>query len=191
MCSFTSVGRDAPAPAANAADWFRGLTGAEYPAPQALAGLHPVRRNVWASHVKPDTKVDGLPQFLTVRPAPIRPEVLRVLGYAGRGINRQAIYYTILDGRHDIRLRLRFGGVLMDPDEGREAVTADLALVEWIHARAAHLPVRCTIRFGLGDREIRVVALTGRHRKLYECFLPRPSFSGAAVREALERVLVG
>ena len=172
-----------------AADWFRDLTGVEYPARQTLMRLAPLRRNVWASAVRSDTRLEGLPHFMTVRPLPEPPLPLRVLGYSGRGINRQALYCTILDSRNDIRLRLRFGGVLMDPREGREALLADLRLVEWIHARTWLSPVHCTIRFGLGDREIRIVSAGGRRRKLYECFQPRPSFSHAAAVEALDRVL--
>lgn len=172
-----------------AADWFRHLTGAEYPARQTLMRLSPVRRNVWASHVRSETRVEGLPHFMTVRPLPEPPLPLRVLGYAGRGVNRQAIYCTIHDPRNDIRLRLRFGGVLLDPVETTAALIADLRLVEWIHARTWLLPVHCTIRFGLGDREIRIVSAGGGRRKLFECFEPRPSFSHEAAVEKLDRVL--
>lgn len=172
-----------------AADWFRNLTGAEHPARQSLTGLLPVRRNVWASHLRSDTKIEGLPHFLSVRPRPDPPTPLRVLGFAGRGINRQALYCTIEDPRNDIRLRLRFGGVLMDPIESRDSVIADLRLVEWIHARSWLVPIHCTIRFGLGDREIRIVAAAGRRRKIYECFRPRAGFDPQATLEALDRLL--
>jgi hypothetical protein len=172
-----------------AADWFRNLTGAEYPARQSLTGLLAVRRNLWDSHVQSDTKIEGLPHFMSVRPRPEPPAPLRVLGFAGRGINRQALYCTIVDARNDIRLRLRFGGVLMDPVEGRDSVIADLRLVEWLHARSWLVPIHCTVRFGLGDREIRIVAASGRRRKLYECFQPRSGFSPQAELEALDRLL--
>jgi hypothetical protein len=172
-----------------AADWFRNLTGAEYPARQSLTGLYPVRRNVWASYVQPDTRIEGLPHFLSVRPRPEPPAPLRVLGFAGRGINRQALYCSIVDARNDIRLRLRFGGVLMDPVEGRDSLIADLRLVEWLHARSWLVPIHCTLRFGLGDREIRIVTAGGRRRKLYECFEPRLGFRPQAALEALDRLL--
>ena len=171
-----------------AADWFRTLTEVDYPEPSSLVGLRPVKRNVWASHVTSQTQVFGLPRFLSVRPVPTLPAVLRVLGYAGRGINRQAIYYTVMDGRNDLRLRLPFGGLLMDPVERRAAIQADLALAEWLHARTRHLPVRSMLRFDLGDREIRVMSATDRPRKLYESFHPRTSFDHRAVQQALDQV---
>jgi hypothetical protein len=171
-----------------AADWFRSLTEVDYPEPSSLVALRPVKRNVWASHVTSQTQLCGLPRFLSVRPVPTLPATLRVLGYAGRGINRQAIYYTVMDGRNDHRLRLPFGGLLMDPVERRAAVQADLGLAEWLHARTRHLPVRSMLRFDLGDREIRVMAAGDRPRKLYESFHPRTSFDHLAVQQALEEL---
>src|SRR5688572_22298264 len=134
-----------------AADWFRELTGTEPPIPEALLGLERVKRNVWASFVRSDTKAEGLPQFLLVRPLPDPPALVRVIGFAGRGVNRHAVYYTLLDARSDLRLRIPFGGLLMDPVERRQAVCDDLRFIEWLHQRIAPLPVRCMVRFGLGD----------------------------------------
>jgi hypothetical protein len=171
-----------------AADWFRNLTGVEFPQPKSLADLRLVKRNIWSSHVTSQTKVLGLPHFLSVRPAPSLPATLRVLGYGGRGINRQAVYYTVVDSTTDLRLRVPFGGLLMDPAERRQAVLADLTLAEWLHARTRELPVQCLLRFGQADREIRIVALGERRRKLYESFHARNAFDHAAVKRDLEHV---
>jgi hypothetical protein len=172
-----------------AADWFRDLTGVEYPQPHSLVGLRPVKRNVWSSHVTSQTRVLGLPHFLSVRPMPSLPATLRVLGYGGRGINRQAVYYTVVDSTCDLRLRVPFGGLLMDPEERRPAVLADLTLAEWLHARARTLPVQCLLRFGLADRELRILSLgDGPRKKLYESFHARNAFDHAEVKAKLERV---
>lgn len=172
-----------------AADWFKNLTGLDYPEPVSLVGLQPVKRDVWSSHVTSQTKLLGLPHFLSVRPMPSLPATLRVLGYGGRGINRQSIYYTVVDSTNDIRLRLPFGGLLMDPEERRAAVQADLTLVEWAHARSRHLHVQTLIRFGLADREIRITGFgSARPRKLYESFHGRNVFDHEGVRATLEQV---
>jgi hypothetical protein len=161
----------------DAATWFRTLTEADYPAPQSLVGLQLVVKNVWASYLTPDSKVVGLPQFLWVTPTPELPTAHRVLGYGGRGLNRYAMYYSLRDGTNDIRLRLAFGGMFMIKTERRETVLADLRLVEWLSARTLALPLRCSIRFGVGDREIRLTTTGPSPRRLYECFLPRRTFS--------------
>ena len=96
---------------------------------------------------------------------PSLPATLRVLGYGGRGINRQAVYYTVVDSTSDLRLRVPFGGLLMDPEERRQAVLADLTLAEWLHARTRELPVQCLLRFGQADREIRIVSIGERTAK--------------------------
>lgn len=172
-----------------AADWFKTLTGLDYPQPVSLAELQPVKRDVWSSHVTSQTKLLGLPHFLSVRPMPSLPATLRVLGYGGRGINRQSIYYTVVDSTTDIRVRLPFGGLLMDPEERRAAVQADLTLIEWAHASSRHLHVQTLIRFGLADREIRVTGFgSGRLRKLYESFHGRHGFDHEGVKRALEQV---
>jgi hypothetical protein len=172
-----------------AADWFRNLTGVEFPQRQSLVGLRAVKRDIWSSHVTSQTRVLGMPQFMTVRPVPTLPATLRVLGYGGRGINRQAVYYTVVDSTSDLRLRVPFGGLLMDPEERRQAVLADLTLAEWLHARARGLPIQCLLRFGLADREIRIVSSGERRRKLYESFHARNAFDHAAVQAALDQAL--
>jgi hypothetical protein len=77
----------------------------------------------------------------------------------------------------------------MNRAERRQAVVADLALVEWIQRRIAALPVRCLIRFGVGDREIRLTADGPPPKKLYECFEARLSFPHEEVKAAVERSL--
>jgi hypothetical protein len=182
-----------PAPAAppvDAAAWFKDLTEVDYPTPSSLEGLTHLAPNIWSSFVTPESRVIGLPQFLSVTPVPQLPTAHRVLGFAGRGLNRYAIYYTVQDGTNDIRLRLAFGGMFMNKVERREGVLADLRLVEWLSACTLALPVRCTIRFGVGDREIRLTT-TGQRRRLYDCFLPRRGFPYDKVTADLARVLEG
>jgi hypothetical protein len=182
----TASADDSPPP--DATTWFRQLTEVDYPAPASLEGLKPLSPNVWASFVTSESKVVGLPQFLSVVPTPEPPASYRVLGFHGRGLNRHAIYYTLQDGTNDVRLRLAFGGLFMIKAERREGVLADLRLVEWLAAHTRGLPVRCSVRFGVGDREIRLTT-TGQRRKLYDCFHPRRGFPHEKVTGDLAKVL--
>jgi hypothetical protein len=175
-------------PPPDASAWFRQLTEVDYPAPASLEGLKSLSPNVWASFVTSESKVVGLPQFLSVTPTPEPPASYRVLGFHGRGLNRHAIYYTLQDGTNDVRLRLAFGGLFMIKSERREGVLADLRLVEWLAARTRGLPVRCSVRFGVGDREIRLTT-TDPRRKLYDCFHPRRGFPHDRVTRELTRAL--
>ena len=173
----------------DAISWFRDLTGVEYPVPEALAGLTAVKPNLWASYVVPHTRAVGLPHFLSVEPVPEPPASFRVIGHFGHGLNSHAVYGTITDANHDIRLRLAFGGAFMDMDERRQAIVADLTLIEWLYARLRGLPVRSAIRFGKGDREMRLTTAGPSPRKLFECFHSRPAFPHDEVRADVERAL--
>jgi hypothetical protein len=175
-------------PPPDASTWFRRLTEVDYPAPASLEGLKPLSANVWSSFVTSESKVVGLPQFLSVVPTPEPPVAFRVLGFHGRGLNRHAIYYTLQDGTNDVRLRLAFGGLFMIKSERREGVLADLRLVEWLAARTRGLPVRCSVRFGVGDREIRLTT-SEKRRKLYDCFHPRRGFPHEKVTRELAQAL--
>jgi hypothetical protein len=178
-----------PGQAIDAATWFRTLTEVDYPAPQSLAGLQPLAPNVWSSYLTPESKVVGLPQFLSVTPTPEPPACYRVMGFAGRGLNRYAIYYTFRDAANDVRLRLAFGGMFMVKTERREGVLADLRLVEWLSARTGTLPLRCSIRFGLGDREIRLTTTGPSPRRVYACVFPRRTFPHEQVTRDLTQSL--
>jgi hypothetical protein len=180
--------RPAAARPHDALAWFRDLTGVEYPVPAALAGLSAVKPNLWASYVVPHSRAVGLPHFLSVEPVP-DPPVLRVIGHVGQGLNSHALYSTIIDANRDIRLRLAFGGAFMDMEERRQAILADLTLIEWLYERVRDLPVRCVVRFGKGDREVRLTTAGPTPRKLYECFHSRPAFPHDEVRAAVERAL--
>ena len=173
----------------DAATWFRNLTEMDYPAPHSLVGLQPLAPNIWCSHITPESKVVGLPQFLSVTPLPELPTAYRVLGFGGRGLNRYAIYYTLRDRTNDFRLRLAFGGMFMVKAERRESVLADLRLVEWLSGRTLALPVRCSVRFGVGDREIRLTTTGPRPRRLYACFFPRRTFPHEQVTRDLTQAL--
>jgi hypothetical protein len=160
----------------DAVTWFRDLTGVDYPVPASLAGLTSVKPNLWASYVVPHTRAVGLPHFLSVEPIPDPPAPVRVIGHVAQGLNSHALYGTITDANHDIRLRLAFGGAFMDMAERRQAIIADLTLVEWLYARLQGRGLRCVVRFGKGDREVRLTTAGPNPRKLYECFHSRPAF---------------
>jgi hypothetical protein len=173
----------------DAVTWFRDLTGVAYPVPEALGGLTAVKPNLWASYVLPHSRAVGLPHFLSVEPIPEPPAAFRVIGHVSQGLNSHALYSTIADTSRDIRLRLAFGGAFMDMNERREAILADLTLIEWLYARVRDEPIRCVVRFGKGDREVRLTTSGASPRKLYECFHSRPAFPHDQVRADIERAL--
>lgn len=130
--------------------WYKQLTGHGFPDPLALDGLARLGRDLWATAGVTQEVLVGFPNFLAVDPDLSEVSRYRILAFSSQRLAGRAVYYSAVDEKHDMRLRLPLGSDAAAGDRVRQASMSDLARFTELRARVERLPLRSEIWADLG-----------------------------------------